>query len=42
LWQCNKFTGNAARCYFTGPRDEIVVLAMGEAAYWNYWQRAVR
>ena len=42
LWQCNKFTDNAARCYFTGPRDEIVVLAMGQAAYWNYWQRAVR
>jgi hypothetical protein len=42
LWQCNRAAGNGARCYFTGPRDEIVSLTLGSAAYWNYWQRAVR
>jgi hypothetical protein len=42
LWQCNTLSDNGARCYFTGPSDEIIAFAMGEAAYWNYWQRAVR
>jgi hypothetical protein len=42
LWQCNLSAGDAARCYFIGPRDEIVVMTQGRAAYWNYWQRAVR
>ncbi len=42
LWQCNTAELDAARCYFTGPGDEIVVLAQGSAAYWNYWQPAVR
>lgn len=42
LWQCNRAAGDGARCYFIGPRDEIVSLAVGDAAYWNYWQRAVR
>jgi hypothetical protein len=42
LWQCNRSSGDAARCYMIGPGDEIVVLAVGDAAYWNYVQRAVR
>ncbi len=42
FWQCNTATGDAARCYFTGPRDEILVLARGSAAYWNNWQGPVR
>jgi hypothetical protein len=42
LWQCNRAEGDGARCYFIGPRDEIVALAVGDAAYWNYWQRGVR
>lgn len=40
--QCNEATGDAARCYFTGPRDEIVVMAHGSAKYWAYWQGPVR
>jgi hypothetical protein len=42
LWQCNRAQGDAAHCYFIGPGDEIVSLAVGDAAYWNYWQRTVR
>jgi hypothetical protein len=42
LWQCNRSSGDGARCYFIGPQDQIVALAVGDAAYWNYWQRAVR
>ena len=42
LWQCNTLTGAAARCYFTGPRDEILVLARGGASYWTYGQGPVR
>jgi hypothetical protein len=42
LYQCNTSPGEAARCYFLGPRDEIIALARGPAAYWNYYQRAVR
>ena len=42
FWQCSTATGDAARCYFNGPRDEIIVLAMGSAPYWTYLQTAVR
>lgn len=42
LWQCNNATDHTARCYFTGPGDEIIVLSRGEGRYWNYWQEAVR
>ncbi|HRE25394.1 MAG TPA: hypothetical protein PK954_02055 [Anaerolineales bacterium] len=42
LWQCNTSVLDAARCYFTGPRDEIIVLTQGSALYWNYWQGPVR
>ncbi len=42
LWQCNTAELDAARCYFTGPRDEIVALAQGSAKYWNYVQAPVR
>ena len=42
LWQCNTSSGDAARCYVNGPRDEVLVLARGSAQYWTYWQRAVR
>ncbi len=42
LWQCNTAELDAARCYFTGPNDEVIVLAKGSAQYWNYWQLAVR
>ena len=42
FWQCSTAEGDASRCYFTGPRDEIVVLARGGVRYWNYWQEAVR
>ena len=42
LWQCNTAELNAKRCYFTGPGDEIIVLAQGSANYWNYWQLPVR
>ncbi len=40
--QCNQSAGDGARCYFTGPRDEIVVMARGSAQYWAYWQGPVR
>ena len=52
FWQCNTAApfspaasatdNDAARCYFSGPRDEIIVLARGSAQYWNYWQRPAR
>jgi hypothetical protein len=42
LWQCNTASGDTARCYFAGPRDEIIVLAVGSARYWTYYQTAVR
>jgi len=42
FWQCNTAGDDSARCYFTGPRDEIIVLARGSAPYWNYWQGTVR
>ena len=42
LWQCNTASGDAARCYLNGPRDEVIVFARGSAQYWTYWQRAVR
>ncbi len=42
LWQCNTSSGDSARCYATGPRDEIIVLTRGRVQYWNYWQGPVR
>jgi hypothetical protein len=42
FWQCNTATGAAARCYFNGPQDEIIVLARGDVSYWTYWQGPVR
>ncbi len=42
LWKCNDGAGQAARCYFTGPADEIISLTSGGAGYWNYWQGPVR
>lgn len=42
LWQCNTAEGDAARCYFNGPKDEIIVLARGSSQYWAYLQEAVR
>jgi hypothetical protein len=42
FWQCNTGEGNLARCYFNGPRDEVISLTMGSGQYWNYWQTAVR
>ena len=42
LWQCNLSSADEARCYFTGPDDEIIALARGASRYWNYQQGAVR
>jgi hypothetical protein len=42
LWQCNTAEGDAARCYISGPRDEIIVLARGSTPYWTYWQGPMR
>ena len=42
FWQCNTASGDGARCYLSGPRDEVLALARGGAQYWTYWQRAVR
>ena len=42
FWQCNTATGAAARCYFNGPQDEIIVFARGAVSYWTYWQGPVR
>ena len=42
FWQCNTAADDGARCYLTGPRDEVLVLARGSAHYWAYWQQAVR
>jgi hypothetical protein len=42
FWQCNNASGDSARCYFTGPRDEIIVMTQGSVRYWNYWQGPVR
>ena len=41
FYQCNTATGEAARCYINGPRDEIIALA-GGAPYWAYVQTPVR
>lgn len=44
LWQCNTVSGDGARCYFTGPHNEIIVMTRDSAPfgngvlYWNYWQ----
>lgn len=52
FWQCNTAApfspaapatdNDEARCYFSGPRDEIIVLARGRAPYWAYWQPPAR
>lgn len=42
FWQCSTATGPAARCYFNGPRDELIALTTGGPQYWTYVQRAVR
>jgi hypothetical protein len=42
FWQCNTATGESARCYITGPRDEILALARGPASYWAWVQGPVR
>jgi hypothetical protein len=42
LLQCSNTLGEAARCYFTGPRDEIIVMTRHTDRYWNYWQGPVR
>jgi hypothetical protein len=42
LWQCNDANGAAARCYFTGPHDEIIAVTQGEARFWTYVQGPVR
>ncbi|MGH2537363.1 MAG: hypothetical protein ACRDHL_08225 [Candidatus Promineifilaceae bacterium] len=42
FWQCNTAAGEAARCYFTGPSDEIIVMTREGARYWAYWQGPVR
>ena len=42
LLQCNTLNGPAARCYFTGPRDEVLVMTRGAERYWAYWQGPVR
>ncbi len=36
FYQCNTNTGAAARCYLSGPKDEIIAFAKGPAAYWTY------
>ncbi len=41
FFQCNTATGDAARCYINGPRDELIALA-GGAPYWTYVQGPVR
>lgn len=42
FWQCNTAPGEDARCYLTGPRDEILALARGPARYWAVVQPPVR
>jgi hypothetical protein len=42
LWQCNDTEGNTARCYFTGPQDEIIAITQGDVQFWTYVQGAVR
>ncbi|MGH8246852.1 MAG: hypothetical protein ACREUU_10515, partial [Gammaproteobacteria bacterium] len=42
FWQCNNSSGDSARCYFTGPHDEIIAITRGSVHYWNYWQEPVR
>jgi hypothetical protein len=42
FWQCNTASGEAARCYVTGPQDEILALARGPARYWTVVQGPVR
>ena len=29
FWQCNTATGPGARCYFNGPRDELIAFTTG-------------
>lgn len=42
FWQCNTASDASARCYFNGPRDEVIAMTRGDALYWNYWQGPVR
>lgn len=42
LWQCNTAADATARCYLSGPGDEIISLTRGGAQFWNYWQGPVR
>jgi hypothetical protein len=42
FWQCNTATAEAARCYFNGPRDELIAYTNGGVQHWTYVQTAVR
>jgi hypothetical protein len=42
LRQCNTATDAAARCYVTGPRDEILAYTTSGPQYWSELQGAVR
>lgn len=36
FYQCNTALAEGARCYLSGPAEEILVLARGPARYWTY------
>lgn len=36
FYQCNTQSDDGARCYFSGPQDQIIVLTRGAARYWNF------
>jgi hypothetical protein len=38
FWQCNTASDESARCYFSGPQNEIIVMTRGSVPYWSYWQ----
>jgi hypothetical protein len=42
FWQCNTAADETARCYFTGPRDEIFAMTRNGGQWWTYAQRAGR
>lgn len=42
MWQCNAAGDESARCYFTGPRDEVIALSNGAGTTWTYVQGPMR
>jgi hypothetical protein len=42
FYQCNERTDESARCYFSGPQDQVIAITRGAAHFWNYARRPAR